>query len=189
MAARAEAAAETGRRILGAVHALLAEEPFDRITMGAVAERAGVTVQTVIRRFESKEGLLAAAVEAGRSEILAQRGGAPPGDRAAAVENLFAHYERWGRVMLRLLEHEHRLPDVATLVGEGRAEHAAWVGRVFAVELARAAGPARSRLRTQLAAVSDVYVWKLLRLDLGVSRAEARSLVLGMIDALCAHGG
>jgi len=38
-------------------------------------------------------------------------------------------------------------------------------------------------------ALTDVYVWKLLRLDLGVPRADAEDIVLGMIDALCACGG
>ena len=35
-----------------------------------------------------------------------------------------------------------------------------------------------------LVAVTDVFVWKLLRLDLGRSRAEVQSLVLSMAEAI-----
>jgi AcrR family transcriptional regulator len=189
MRARAEAAAETGRRIVDAVHELFAEVPYDRITVEAVAERAGVTAQTVLRRHGSKERLLAAAIEDGRARIVAQRAEAPVGDRAAAVKNLFDHYERWGRLVLRLIEQEDRLALVGALVREGRATHAGWVARVFAPELARLRGAARARRHTQLVVATDLYVWKLLRHDLAVPRGDAEEIVLGMIDALCARGG
>src|SRR5918997_3412654 len=64
MRARAEAAAETGRRILGAVIELHMERFFDQVSLEDIAERAGVTVRTVIRRFGSKERLVEAATEA-----------------------------------------------------------------------------------------------------------------------------
>ena len=41
--------------------ALFAERPYDQVSLPAIAERAGVTVQTVLRRFGSKEDLFAAA--------------------------------------------------------------------------------------------------------------------------------
>lgn len=189
MRARAEAAAGTARRIVDAMHELFAEQPYDRITIDAVAARAGVTVQTVLRRFGSKERLFAAAVEEGRARILAQRGAAPVGDRAAAVANLFSHYEQWGRLVTRLLEQEDRLPEIGALAQEGRRFHAEWVERVFAPDLAHLHANARSRRRTQLVVATDVYVWKLLRRDLGVPRADAEELVLGMVDALCTNGG
>jgi AcrR family transcriptional regulator len=189
MGVRADAVRETERRVVNAVHELFAEQPYDRITVADVAERAGVAVQTVLRRFGSKERLFAAAVAEGRARILAQRAEAPPGDRGAAVSNLFDHYERWGRVVMRLLEQEERLPEIAALVREGRETHAGWVGRVFAPALAGLRGPARARRHAQLVAVTDVYVWKLLRRDLGVPRRGAEEMVLGMVDALCARGG
>ena len=189
MRARAEAAAETGRRILGATHQLFAELPYDRITLDAVAERAGVTVLTVLRRYGSKERLLEAAVEEGRAQILAQRAAAPVGDPAAAIANLFDHYERWGRAVIRLLEQEEHVPQIQGIVEEGRATHAAWVARVFEPALRRLRGTARARRRTQLVAATDVYVWKLLCRDLRVPRAEAEAIVVGMTNALCAAGG
>ena len=189
MRARADAAAETARRIVNAMQELFAEEPYDQITVAAVAKRARVTVQTVLRRFGSKDGLFVAAVQDGRAQILAHRGAAPVGNSASAVKNLFDHYERWGRVVMRLLEQEERIPQIGAIAQEGRRTHAEWVDRVFEPELVRLRGRARSRQRTQLMVLADVYVWKLLRLDLGVPRAAAEELVLGMIAAVCARGG
>jgi AcrR family transcriptional regulator len=148
-----------------------------------------VTVQTVLRRFGSKEALLVAAAEAGRAQVLEQRGAAPVGDRAAAVQNLFDHYERWGPVAMRLLEQEGRLAQIGAITQDGRRLHAEWVERVFAPELGRLRGTARARRRTQLIALTDVYLWKLLRRDLAVPRPEAEEIVVGMVDALCRDRG
>ncbi|HEX6339374.1 MAG TPA: TetR family transcriptional regulator, partial [Jiangellaceae bacterium] len=51
MRARAASTAETGERILRAVLDLHLERFHDQITLEDVADRAGVTVQTVLRRF------------------------------------------------------------------------------------------------------------------------------------------
>ncbi len=189
MRARADAAAETARQIVNAMLELFAEQPYDEITVAAVAKRARVTVQTVLRRFGSKDGLLVAAVQEGRAQILAQRGAAPVGNPSSAVKNLFDHYERWGRMVMRLLEQEERIQQIGAIAREGRRTHAEWVDRVFEPQLVRLRGRARSRRRTQLIVLADVYVWKLLRLDLGVPRAGAEEIVLGMIDAVGACGG
>jgi len=184
MRARAEAAEQTGRRLVAAMQALFAERPFDEITLDAVAARAGVTLQTLLRRFGSKSGLLAAAAADGRERIEAQRSAAPAGDVRGCVKNLFDHYEEWGVVALRLLEQEERFDEIAALTRRGREMHAAWVEHAFGVALARRRGKARALLRTQLVAVCDVTMWKLLRRDLGSSRAEAERAVLGLIEAL-----
>jgi AcrR family transcriptional regulator len=63
MSARAEATARTGERILDAAIDLFWEQPTDRLSLEDVARRADVSVQTVIRRFGGKDGLLAAAGE------------------------------------------------------------------------------------------------------------------------------
>src|SRR5918999_623623 len=96
MRARAEAAAETGRRILEATIDLHRERYFDQVSLEDIAERAGVTVRTVIRRFGSKERLIEAAAEVGTRQVTHQRYQAPIGDIAGAVNNLLDHYEEWG---------------------------------------------------------------------------------------------
>ncbi len=179
---------ETAHRILAAARALFVEMPFEEITLQAIALRAGVTLQTVLRRFGSKSRLIAAAAEEAMAAVDAQRGQAPVGNAPAAVTNLFDHYEQWGDVSLRLLAQEERFEQIGEITGRARALHAAWVERVFGPQLARHGEDARSVLRAQLIANCDVYLWKLLRRDLGLPRAEAERAVLGVIEALRAAG-
>ncbi|HZJ53424.1 MAG TPA: helix-turn-helix domain-containing protein [Myxococcaceae bacterium] len=189
MSVRAAGVEERGRRILAATRALFVEMPFEEITLEAVAARAGVTLQTVLRRFGSKSRLVAAAAEEGTAEVEAHRGQAPVGNAPAAVKNLFDHYEKWGGVALRLLAQEERFEEIARIAQRGRELHATWVARVFAPELARCGERIRAVRRAQLIAVCDVYLWKILRRDLGLSRAEAERAVLGVVEALGAAGG
>jgi AcrR family transcriptional regulator len=63
MVARAEAAAATAERILDAAIEVFWETPGEQFSLDEVARRAGVTVQTVIRRFGGRGGLFAAAAE------------------------------------------------------------------------------------------------------------------------------
>jgi AcrR family transcriptional regulator len=185
--ARATAAAETGQRILQAVIALYTERWVEQVTLEEVAARAGVTVQTVLRRFGSKEGLLAAAGDEIEQQVTAQRLAAPVGDVVGAIRNLFDHYEVVGDLALRSLAQEERYPPIRALTDRGRQFHYAWVERTFAPLLAGLAGQARERRLAQLIAVTDVYVWKLLRRDRGLDRDQAelalRELIDGLMDA------
>ena len=54
MSARAELAELTGERIVDAMLGRLRGTPYERIRLDDVAADAGVTVQTVIRRFGGK---------------------------------------------------------------------------------------------------------------------------------------
>lgn len=184
MGARAEAAAETRRRILDAVIGLHMERYYDQISLDDVAGRAGVTVQTVLRRFGSKDRLIDAASEEVRGRVLGQRGEAPVGDVAGAVKNLLDHYEEWGDSALRLLTQEDRVPAFRKATYAGRALHREWVERTFAPLLAERTGEARERLLAQLVAVCDVYVWKVLSRDLGLSREQTELALIEMIVAL-----
>ena len=131
MSARAEAAAETGRRILEAVIELHRERFFDQVSLEDIAERAGVTVQTVLRRFGSKERLVEAAAEEANRQVTHQRYEAPSGDIEGAVNNLVEHYEEWGDSALRLLAQEERVPAFRSITDAGRALHYEWVERTF----------------------------------------------------------
>ena len=184
MVARAKAAEETGQRILEAVLELYTERYFDQVSLEDVAERAGVTVQTVLRRFGNKDRLLDAATEVARGRVAGQRDEAPIGDVAGAVENLVAHYEELGDRVLRLLAQEDRVPAFRRATDVGRAMHYEWVERTFAPLLAGHSGGARERVLAELIAICDVYVWKVLRRDLGLSRRQAELALTEMILAL-----
>lgn len=185
MRTRAATTADTRARIIRAVLSLHVERFHDQITLDDVAERAGVTVQTVLRHFGSRDGLIDAAGEQARTEVIAQRSAAPVGDIDAAVENLLDHYEEWGRVALRLLAQEERVPQLRALANAGRAAHYAWVDRTFGPFLAETSDPL---LRPKLIALTDVFMWKLLRLDLDLDRAETASALASSIRAVTGDG-
>jgi len=182
MTARAEAAAATAQRILESVIDLHSERFHDQITLEDIAARAGVTVQTVLRRFGSKEQLLDAAAAMVSEQVVRQRQQAPVGDVAGAVDNLVTHYEERGRTVLRLLAQEERVTQFQPILEQGRHLHYDWVTTTFSPFLDRARD--RERLHAQLIALLDVYVWKVLRLDLGLEPADVRTALIGMVDAL-----
>lgn len=188
MGARAKAAEETRRRILDAAIGLHTERYYDQVSLDDIAERAGVTVQTVLRRFGSKERLIDAASEVARGRVASQRSEAPVGDIAGAVENLVDHYEEWGDSVLRLLAQEDQVPAFRKTTDAGRLLHYEWVERTFQPLLAEREGEDRQRLRAQLIAVCDVYVWKILRRDLRLSREQAELALREMVVVLKGEG-
>jgi AcrR family transcriptional regulator len=174
--ARAEAAEATGRRIVDAFLARLMAQWFDEITLGRVAEDAGVTVQTVVRRFGGKEGLLASAVKTMAVQINAQRA-APPGDVDRLVENLIGDYETTGDTILRLLALEPRHPALKKFLDIGRRWHRQWNRDAFTGVLQELDSLARERALDALVIVTDVYTWKLLRRDMGrTTKATAKTM-------------
>ena len=180
--ARAQAAEATAKRICEAFLARLMTQWFDEITLDRVAEDAGVTVQTVVRRFGGKEGLLAGAVNILSHQINTTRA-APQGDLDRVIENLFADYEQTGDAIIRLLALEPRHPALRDFIEVGRHWHRDWIGGRFENDLARLDAPARRRAIDALVIVTDVYTWKLLRRDMGRSVAAARSTMKHLIIA------
>lgn len=188
MGARADAAAATGERILDAAVELFWEQPTDTFSLDDVAHRAGVTVQTVIRRFGGREGVIAAAVARESERVRTQRDEAPVGDVAVAVRVLVEHYEQTGERVLRMLAEQSRIPTLAAIVDSGRALHRQWCARVFAPALAGRSGVDRQRRLAQLVAVCDVYMWKLLRLDAGLSRRQTELALVELLTPITTAG-
>ena len=184
MAARAEAAAATADRILDAAVEMFTDRPYEDVSLDLIAADAGVTKRTLLRRFESKDALFGVAMQRAVGEMVAHRDAAPIGDVPGAVANVVGQYERWGTNRLRLLAQEDRIPVVAEWVQGGRAYHWDWVARVFAPQLAGLRGGARKRRVAALVALTDVYTWKLLRRDLGLSRADTERTLIDLITKL-----
>ena len=176
MAARADAAARTRQRILAAAVELAGERFLDEISLDDIARRAGVAVRTVIRRFGSRANLVAAAFEEANAQVSNRRDETPPGDLGDAVDALFDDYERWGDPLLMLLAQEQRHAELEPLLEDGRELHRDWVERVFS--------PRDELHMAQLVAATDVYVWKLLRRDMKLSRSRAAAALLDMIERL-----
>ncbi len=183
MQARAEAAEATTSAVLDAAVELFTEQPFENVSLDMVARRAGVSKRTILRRLGSKEALFAESLQRAVDEMIRHREAAPVGDAAGAVANVVGQYERWGRNRLRLLAQEDRIPLIAEWVQGGREWHWAWVERVFAPSLAALRGAARRRRVAALVALTDVYTWKLLRLDLGLSRGDTERTLVDLINS------
>jgi AcrR family transcriptional regulator len=184
MGVRAQSAEETGERILDAAADVFWERPSDQISLDEVALRAGVTVRTVIRRFGGKQGLLAAAAAREMQRERGDRALAPVGDAPTAVAVLVENYEATGDRVLRMLAEEPRVPGLTPFVDLGRALHRTWCARVFAPALAGLSGVERQRRLAQLAAICDVYTWKLLRVDSGLSRRQTELALVEMLAPL-----
>ncbi len=181
MRARADAVARTRLQILDAAFAVWQEMPTAAMGLADVAERAGVTVRTVLRHFGSREGLLDALGTHALAEVTEERV-SPAGDVAAAVATIVAHYELRGDRVMRMLEEERADATMAKQVARGREMHRKWVREVFAPQLARA-GDAEE-LEDLLVVATDVYTWKLLRRDAGLSRARATERIHALIQRL-----
>lgn len=184
MSQRANAVAETERRILESAERLFLKLPCDQVRLEDVAAAAGVSAPTVIHRFGSKDALILAASRSAAERVRRQRGEAPVGDLHRAVANLVEHYEEWGDASMHLLSQEAAVPTIRKVSDEGRALHAAWVERAFAPWLGKQPRSRRRRLKAQLVALMDVYVWKILRRDRGLGRAETEAALLEMVSAL-----
>lgn len=184
MSARAASTAATGARILDAAIEVFWEYPSGQVSLDEVARRAGVSVQTVIRRFGGKDGLFAAAAERETKAVRDQRDQAPAGDVVAAVRVLVDHYEAFGDRVLKMLAEQDRVPALRPIVDGGRALHRQWCRRVFATTLAARVGADRRRRLAQLVAVCDVYMWKLLRRDAGLSRRQTELAIVELLNPL-----
>src|SRR3954453_8853683 len=96
MSARAEAVAETRRRIVVALFDLGRERMFPDISLDDVAAAAGVSVQTILRHFKSRAGLAEATMDHAVATVAEERH-TPVGDVDAAVAVIVEHYEDRGR--------------------------------------------------------------------------------------------
>jgi AcrR family transcriptional regulator len=179
MVARAEAAQATARAVTSAARRLFAELPYDEVSLATVAVDAGVTVQTVLRRFGSKDKLFAAAARERSQEIRAEREAGTPGD----VSHLVEHYERWGDEQLHLIAHEVHTPAIRTVTDAGREYHRAWVARAYGPSLDAFPEPVRRRKLAQLTAVTDLAVWGLLRRDLALGPRETKAAIKELVAA------
>jgi AcrR family transcriptional regulator len=188
MSARAEAAAATGERLLAAAWKHFGTRPYEEVRLREIAADAGVTEQTLFARFHSKDELLTAAYRWWGMREMERRDAAPVGRYPDAVANVFDHYEAHGTAILRMLSQEDRIPAIRSLMGRGRTYHRDWAKRVFQPLLAGLPHPARERRLTALVIATDVLVWKLLRLDMQLTRPQATRIVLEMIEPYTPSG-
>ena len=189
MSRRAEAAADTWDRIVDVVLARFAALPYDRIRLDDVATDAGVTLQTVLRRFGSKAGLVTAMATRELRRIAETREhhrGEPP---ARVVADLVTHYERYGDLILKVYAEAAQVEGLAEIARDGRAYHVGWCEEAFAAALDQLGDtPLRRRRRAQLVALCDATTWRILRRDTGLEPTEIETALLELIVPLLRTG-
>lgn len=189
MGARAKAAEATRERILEATEEVFDERRIDEVTLDAVAQRAGVAVQTVLRHFGSRDGLLMASLVHTGIKMGRHRDAAASTDVHDAVDLLVDHYDRFGDGILRLLGAEESHPALIDFTDSGRDYHREWCEETFAASLAGLRGAKRQRRIAQLVAVTDVYTWKLLRRDRGLSLPQTKLAIHELLAPLIRSDG
>ena len=183
MGSRADAAAATRDRIVREAADLFVEHAYEDVTLAAIAKAAGVSHQTVLNHFESKDGVVLGVAELMKTERMTVRS-AKPGDVTGAVKALVGDYEQMGDANFRWAASE-RLQVLAVFLDEARKAHQEWLATIFGEQLPTSRA-ARQRAVHALHAATDVYTWKLLRRDLGLSRSETEKtiadLVVGILE-------
>ena len=182
MTQRREMVEETRERILQAGYAAWLDRPYDQVTLDAVAEAAGVSRQTVIRHFGSKDDLAL-----GHRRLAAAHRGRGPRRRPGGHRHGRAPSGR----SLRDDGRRKRAPPRARGQGgarstasspRARSSHRGWIERTFSPWLTSFRGARREELVLALYAATDVTVWKLLRRDLGCSRPRTESIIRQLVE-------
>jgi AcrR family transcriptional regulator len=180
MGARAEAVEETRQRILEALFTLTRARMFPDISLDDIARDAGVSVQTVLRQFGSRAALIEATIEYAITRVADERA-TPVGDIDAALAVILDHYELRGDTAMLMLAQEKSDPQVGAITEQGRQMHRRWVEQVFAPY----AG-AHDPVIDLLVVATDVYTWKLLRRDRGLSRSQTAQRMKQLVTAVLA---
>jgi TetR/AcrR family transcriptional regulator, regulator of autoinduction and epiphytic fitness len=161
--------------------------------MGQIAELAGVGTRTVYNQFRDVEGLRASV---GRQLFREWRAYAVPAIPAGASRSkrlttfleartrFLAAIEPFARVAQR---YQSSSPELRRqreqLVRISREQ----LETVFAPELGRRRGPARTRRLNALHAASSWPAWSTLRDELGLDAREATAVMRQTLEALLAH--
>jgi AcrR family transcriptional regulator len=178
MTARAEAAEATRARIREALFELGTTRMFTEISLEDVARAAGVSVQTVLRHYGSRAALIESNIEFAIAKVTHERA-VPAGDLDTALAVLIDHYELRGDTVMLMLAQEGTDEQVRRLTDSGRRMHRDWVASTFAPLVA-----GREDLLDLLVVATDVYTWKLLRRDRGLSRATTEQRMKALVRSV-----
>jgi AcrR family transcriptional regulator len=181
--ARAEAEQQTRAALIAAADEAFLSGPWERVSLESIAQSAGVTKQTLLRHFGSKDGLLEQTLRLAIPQVEKQRLSAPTDDIPGAVDNLLDHYEQRGGRAMRSTNLDLGGP-LAELAQISRQFHYDWIDHAFGRWLAPVPSAERARLRAALIAICDVQSWSILAHDLGLSRAEVRATLILCIRRL-----
>ena len=189
MGARAEAAQRTREAILDGGERAFADRWYDEVTLADVAREAGVSQQTVVNHFGSKENLyLCGLNERFAPRVAAARSAVVVGDTASVVQTLVDDYEQTGIGAIRVLALAERHPTLAEVTKNGRTFHRGWVADALAPRLVERPEADRDRTVSLLTTVLDVRTWYQLRHEEGRSVAETQQDLRRLVEAVLGDG-
>jgi AcrR family transcriptional regulator len=181
--ARAEAEERTRSALLDAAEAAFFGGLWESVSLASIATDAGVTKQTLLRHFGSRDGLLERTFERAFERVQEQRMQSPSDDIRGAVANLLDHYDAVGDASLKIASMEGS-GLIAEIGRRARQLHYDWIDHAFGSWLAARRQPERSRLRSILIALCDVRAWHILTRELGLTRAEVKSALVVNVGLL-----
>src|SRR6056297_2960850 len=119
-------AEETRQSIISALGSLWNQYAISDITLDMIADEAGITKRTILRKFGSKENLMVESLSYDPAEISKQRDLAVPGDLDDILRTLLTNYENIGDAAIRTIQLEPKI-EIAQKIGEkGRVIHREW---------------------------------------------------------------
>ena len=182
-----QAQAEARRtHILKCAARMLADGTNDEFRLEDVAQAAGVSVQTILRAFASKDGLVVATLEyeAPAALDMSIYNDIKIEDIDQLVATLFKVYDKIGDLVIHALAHEHRSPEFQKSLDVGRDFHKALVSDAFGIHIQHRPRSERSALFHALMVATDIYIWKILRRDEALSFDETVAIVVFTLKSL-----
>ncbi len=186
MTKRVEAVESTRRRIAAAGLELFKKRDFDAVSLKEIARAAAVSHQTVLNHCGSKTGVLLAVGELFSEQVRDLEADAVPGDVASVVRTTCRRYEALGDANARWAAMSTRSPEVGEGLARGRLAFQSWLEDMLGELMPGDDEPGeRRRVLLGLHAALDVFTWKLLRRDLGLSQEQTEQqltdLTLGVL--------
>lgn len=181
---RAERASNTTLKIIKAVGRLWTKHALNDITLELIAQEAGVTARTILRKFGSKEGLLEECLAHDPANTSLERNQGIVGDVDHALRTLLDNYEQMGDAAIRTINLESEL-DIAQKIGaEGRKQHRAWCAHMFAPYLPEPTAKSYEVALAAFISATEIYLWKLMRRDLNMTYDETLAVFKRMVNGL-----
>ena len=179
-------AENTKIEIIKAFGTLWSSYSIKDITLEMVAKEAGVTTKTILRKFESKGGLTNESLSYLAAEIESERTLTRVGGIDDVLKALLSNYEKMGEAAIRTINLESELEIARQIGAKGRAVHRDWCKRMFASYLPDVRSIDYEIQLTSFIAATEIYLWKLMRKDLKLSKQTTflifKNLVEGLIN-------
>jgi len=186
MRARATSALATRDRIIAAAVELFMQRPYDEVSLQVVADRAGVSLPTVMRKFRSKDALLLACADAAGAQERDARV-VVPGDVRDIARVLGARYEHIIPEWRRIQAVEDRFPAVARSVTVVRQQHLSWLETAFAPLLPPTNDRRlHNRRLAMLFGITEIYLWWTWRTHLHLSAKQAEQTMAELLESTVA---